>query len=106
MKAFWGATALPAISGALSASGSAFTAGWECDYYIIGGDTTTVYTKAVLFNHLAKPDGTDTIGEIILMQTASTTVSSGAQTIDFQFLFLPRTGDVFTIDQISIERLE
>jgi hypothetical protein len=104
MRAIWGATSLPVISVSQSIAGVAFTTGWECDYYIIGGGTTTVYTKGVLFNHF-KGDGTDTYSEIVLLQTGTTTVSSGAQTIDFQFEYVPRTGDAFTIDQISIERL-
>ena len=105
IAAYWASTQLGILTVAVKTT-TAQTTQWALDYYITGSGTTTVYSEGIFYNNISTVAGTDSANEIICLPLASTSVSSGAQTVDLRFsMSVAVATDYWTVHQITIERV-
>ena len=101
MSCYWGSTQLPAITAIVIASAAQTTA-WSVEFEITASSTTAVWTTGVLSSQVSS--ATTPLNTVAT--PSSTTVTAGAQTLDFR---VGQTGtltaDVINVHQVVIERL-
>jgi hypothetical protein len=98
---YWGTTALPAISVAVLVS-TAKTTNWSCEFELVSTSTTAVWTSGILTESIVAA------GLNIDQNTpASTTVTSGSQTLDLRFsMSTVVAGDAWNITQVVFQRIK
>jgi hypothetical protein len=103
IKAYWGSTALtPSLIKAVLAS-TAQTTNWEAEFELVGTSTTAIWTTGAFDNQV----NSATIETRLNATPASTTVTSGAQTLDLRFsMSASVAGDSWSVQQVLIERLK
>jgi hypothetical protein len=102
IQAFWGATALPQIVlGAILVS-TAQTTDWTAEFLITGSSATAVWTSGTALGEVASAAALAMAAAV----PASTTVVSGAQTLDLRFsMSAAVAGDSWTVQNVTMERL-
>lgn len=98
---FWGSTQLVAITPSVLIS-TAQTTSWQLEFTITGSSTTAVWTAGTLLNRIASA----TALAVDNATAASTTVTSGAQTIDLRFrVSTAVASEGWNVQSVTIERL-
>jgi hypothetical protein len=101
---FWGSTQLPEISVNV-ASSQAVTDPFQVEFILVGSSTTAIWTVGQMIEDLQSVN----FGSLFLDAsiTGSTTVTSGAQTLDIRFsMSVAVATDFWTISQVIMERLQ
>jgi hypothetical protein len=103
MAAFWGATQLPGTATVVLVSTAQLTT-WQAEIILSASSTTAVWTTGFF-------DGNTQSVAVARVQNniapATTTVTAGAQTIDLRFAMSAAVaGDIWTIQNVTIERLK
>jgi hypothetical protein len=98
---YWGTTALPAISVAVLVS-TAKTTNWSCEFELVSTSATAVWTTGFLTESIVAA------GLNIDQNTpASTTVTTGAQTLDLRFsMSTVVAGDAWNVTQVVFQRIK
>ena len=98
---YWGTTALPVISVAVLVS-TAKTTNWSCEFELVSTSTTAVWTSGILTESIVAA------GLNIDQNTpASTTVTTGAQTLDLRFsMSAVVAGDAWNVTQVVFQRIK
>jgi hypothetical protein len=99
---FWGSTQLTAITPSVLTS-NAQTTQWQCEFTLSASSTTAIWTAGTMLNRVASLTALD----INNATPASTTVTSGAQTLDLRFrVSTAVAAEGWTIQSVTMERLE
>ena len=103
IAAYWGTTALPVISVVVLTS-TARTTSWELEFIIKGTSTSAGWTTGYFNNSITAALGTVSINSAT---PATTTVPTGAQTLDLRFSSSVGqiAGESWSVQNITIERL-
>ena len=109
ITAYWGSTALPNIAPPVLVS-VAQTTNWIAEFVISASSTTAVWTTGYLENKIDFPAtvlGVSSPDKLDMVTPASTTVTSGPQTIDLRFsMSTVVAGDQWLIQSVIIERVK
>lgn len=99
---FWGSTQLTAITPTVLTS-TGQTTQWQVEFILRGTSTTAIWTTGTLISRVAS----STALAMDNATAASTTVTSGAQTLDLRVsMSTSVAGDSWVIQQITMERFE
>lgn len=102
---FWGSTQLVAITSTVVTS-TAQTTNWQVEFVLAGTSTTAIWTTGQLTGSTPVAGPPPTVA-IFAATPASTTVTSGAQTLDLRVsMSTSVAGDSWTIQQVTMERLK
>lgn len=99
---FWGSTQLTAITPSVLVS-TAQTTQWQVEFVLTGTSTTAIWTTGTLINRVASA----TALALDNATPASTTVTSGAQTLDLRVrVSTAVAAESWIIQQVTMERIE
>lgn len=99
---FWGSTQLTAITPSVLIS-TAQTTQWKVEFELTGTSTTAIWTTGTLINRVASA----TALALDNATPASTTVTSGAQTLDLRVrVSTAVAAESWIIQQVTMERIE
>ena len=97
MSCYWGTTALASITTGNVLASTVNTTSWEVEFTITGSSTTAVWVVGRLFSGVT---AASTASPLLTSATpASTTVTAGAQTLDFR---VGQTGTATSTDTINV----
>jgi len=105
VAAFWGSTQLTAILSPVLIS-AAQTTDWSVDFYLTASSTTAVWTTGQLGTE-ANTALASNLWSVVNAIPGSTTVSSGAQTLDLRFAMSTAVAtDQWVVQQVTMERIK